>query len=95
MVKLKFKLLLFGLAWSLFVFKAKAQSDASYFMYTVKTEDKSLWGICQQHAVSVEAVKELNQLKRNGLRAGMQLKIPLKTQLNAIAGNIYTYCYGR
>ena len=86
MVKLKFKLLLFGLAWSLFVFKAKAQSDASYFMYTVKTEDKSLWGICQQHAVSVEAVKELNQLKRNGLRAGMQLKIPLKTQLNAIAG---------
>ena len=83
---LKFKLLFLALAWTVMLWRVQAQSDASYFVYTVKAEDKSLWGICQYHSVSVESVKSLNQLKRNGLKVGVKLKIPLKTQLNKLAG---------
>jgi LysM repeat protein len=83
---LKFKLLFLALAWTVMLWRVQAQSDASYFVYTVKAEDKSLWGICQYHSVSVESVKSLNQLKRNGLKVGVKLKIPLKTQLNKVVG---------
>ena len=62
--------------------------ELPYFNYTISESDKSLWGICQQHQVTVESVKALNQLQHNRIRAGMKIKIPKPTQRRNAAGMI-------
>lgn len=45
--------------------------------YVVKSGD-SLWNIANKYGVSVEEIKQYNNLKGNGLQAGQKLKIPVK-----------------
>jgi LysM repeat protein len=71
-----------------FFSKLSAQTNPAFFLYTITAEDKSLWGICHHHSVTVEVVKELNNLKRNSIKVGKQLKIPMQTQVDAVEGTI-------
>ncbi|MCH2020929.1 MAG: LysM peptidoglycan-binding domain-containing protein [Saprospiraceae bacterium] len=65
-----------------FCFNAIGQTSIDHFLYSVTEEDKSLWGICQQHNVSVEEVTSLNQLSNYNIHPGLKIKIPKQTQIN-------------
>ena len=53
---------------------APAQNSASGTTYTVKSGD-SLWSIAKKHNVSVDYIKQKNNLKSNELKVGQKLKL--------------------
>jgi len=48
----------------------------STLLHIVQKKDKSLWRICQRYQVSVDAVKQLNQLSSDYIHWGDSLQIP-------------------
>ena len=54
------------------------QETPPYFYYTVTKTDKSLWGICKKHHITVEEIKTLNNKTSNLIKPGDLLKIPTK-----------------
>ena len=53
---------------------ASVQNNASGSTYTVKSGD-SLWSIAKKYNVSVDYIKQKNNLKSNELKVGQKLKL--------------------
>ena len=69
---------------------ANYTSNTQNNLYTVKSGD-TLWNIAKKYDITVNELKQLNNLSSNSLKIGQKLKIP---NLEELEGNTYIVKFG-